>query len=58
MVFAEGHEERERRVKVAGALLQVMVERLARECPPVDRRGGAQGSVRPETIPRGGANYY
>jgi hypothetical protein len=37
-VFPRGHpraqEERERRVKEAGALLQVTVERLSRSCPP------------------------
>ena len=34
MVFPEGQEERERRVKETNALLQVTVERLARDCPP------------------------
>ena len=34
MVFPRGKEERERRVKEAGALLQVTVERLSRSCPP------------------------
>jgi hypothetical protein len=35
MVFPEGHEDRERRVTEAGALLQGTVERLARgDCPP------------------------
>jgi hypothetical protein len=35
MVFPEGHEDRERRVTEASALLQGTVERLARgDCPP------------------------
>ena len=34
MVFPEGQEEMERRVKETNALLQATVERLARNCPP------------------------
>jgi hypothetical protein len=34
VVFPGGQEERERRVKEAGALLQVTVQRLSRSCPP------------------------
>jgi hypothetical protein len=38
VVFSRGHlrgkEEKERKVKEAGALLQVTVERLSRSCPP------------------------
>jgi hypothetical protein len=35
MVFLEGQDDREQRIKEAGALLQGTVERLARgDCPP------------------------